>query len=161
MQVFVNKADLISTTIPVLAYYNDLPVLAIGIHGANATMFSLPPTDVDLTQFPPVLTSTFRNDMAIMVNGEANRRILLVFTDDMQRNANADINRSTTLYGANPATWPADAQSRKTEGDRGWTYVNAVRQAASALSTQTSLTDPTADLHWPTAISPPIYIQPT
>jgi hypothetical protein len=162
MQIFVNKADLINPTVTVQAYYPDsTPPLSITLHGANATLLALPPADIDLSQLPPVLVSTFRNDMAIMVNAEATRRILLVFSEQMQRNSNADINRSTTLYGASPAAWPADAQARKTEGDRGWNYVGAVRQASDALSTQTSLNDPTDDSHWPTAISPPVYIEPT
>ena len=161
MQCYVNKADLINDPVPVLAFYPDSPTLVNTIHGPNATRLQVPDADLDQSQFPNVLVSTFRNDMETMVNSEGGQRITAVFTDDMQRNANADVNRSTMLYGADPATWPSDAQARKAEGDRGWQYVSAVRQASDALSTQTSLVDPTDDSHWPTVISPPIYIEPT
>jgi hypothetical protein len=161
MQVYVNQADLSNDPVPVLGFYPDVPVMAIDAYGANTTRLSLPAADVDLTQTPPVLVTNFRNDMAIMVNDEAGRRIELGFSGDMQRNANADINRSTMLYGADYTTWPADAQARKTEGDRGWQFISAVRQASDSLSTQTTLVDPTNDSNWPTQLSPPVYIEPT
>jgi hypothetical protein len=157
MLIFVNKADLTLDPVPVLAYYPDASAMAIDTHGANATMLSLPTQDLDLSTTPPRLVTGFRNDMASMVNYEAERRIEIPFPAYMQRNCNSDINQSITKYGADPSVWPTDAQQRKTEGDRGWTYVSTVRQTADALSTQTTLTDPTDDSHWPASI-PPVYV---
>ncbi len=172
MQVYVLKSDLVNSPVPVVAYYNDTkPPMDITFHGSLCTMFNVPVADV---QFPisapvpgtpplsqqPNLIPSFRNDMQLIVNAEANRRILLVFSEEQQRNSNADINRSTTLYGATTSAWPSDAQSRLTESNRGWSYVNLVRQASVALGTNLSLVDPTDDSHWPTRITPPIYIAP-
>jgi hypothetical protein len=159
MLVFVKKADLILDPVPVLAYYPDAAALPIDYHGSDATMLCLPENSVDVSTIPPRLISGFRNDMEEMVNDEAERRIEIPFPAYMQRNCNSDINASITKYGSDPSTWPTDAQQRKAEGDRGWTYVADVRQTADALSTQTTISDPTDDSHWPAMISP-IYVPP-
>jgi hypothetical protein len=159
MQVFVPRAALVADQVPIIATYPDTPSLAVDFHGSAATMFSLPPEAIDPNFMPPQLVTNFRDNMLSMCQAEAQRRINLVFPDYMQRNCNADINRSTTLYGADSSTWPTDAQSRKAENDRGWYYVSQVRQSSDALGAQTATVDPTDNLHWPPDIAP-IYIPP-
>ena len=81
-----------------------------------------------------MLATNWRDNAAIVANAEAFLRIERVFTSYAQRNANADMTNCITKYGADPATWPADARDRKTIGDQGWTYVNSVRQKANAMA---------------------------
>lgn len=160
MQVFVKKSDLITDPVPVLAFYNDTPTMALDTHGSDVTLLVLPPLAIDQSSLPPKLTSDFRSqNMPMMVNNEAARRINLSFPDYMQRNCNADINTSTTKYGADSSGWPPDAQDRKADNDRGWSFIATVRQTADALATQTATTDPTDDSHWPVQI-PPVYVEP-
>src|SRR5262245_14080761 len=160
MQVFVKRSDLPTEPVPVFAFYEDSPRVADDLHGPDMALLSLPVEKVDRSVTPPVLVSDFRlTKMPQMVNDQANRRIDVAFPDYMQRNANADINNSTVLYGTNVASWPQDAKDRKAEGDRGWTYVSQVRSTSDALSTNTGLIDPTDDVHWPTEITP-VYIPP-
>lgn len=170
MQVYVSKSLLgLPDPIPVLGYYQDAPVLPRDLHGAGASVFSLPASAVIVpasrtsqpisdTQFVPRLKASWRADnMTQMVQDEARRRILESFPDYMQRNCNADINTSTMTYGVDIANWPQDAKDRKIANDTGWVYVNDVRVRSDALESQVTLTDPTDDSHWPTRI-PPVYI---
>jgi hypothetical protein len=165
MQVFVAKANLINAVVPVAGSYPDTPWPWVdrNVLGSSYTPLTLPGPGVISSLDPGgfmtyQLVSDWRtSQISSIVNGEGQRRIFECFTDFMQRNANADINRSTTLYGATPSAWPADAQARKAEGDRGWTYLQQVRQTANAMTTLPN--DPTDDSQWPTKITP-VYINP-
>jgi hypothetical protein len=170
MQIFVSKTALAGTDpVPVIATYDDLPVRKIDLHGMGATVLTLPlaavvppPKPSGTVPAPPLptLKPSFRGDyMPMMVNGEASRRITLVFPDYMQRNANNDASESILKYGNDSSTWPQDAQDRRAQGDQGWAYVNACRQTSDALATDVTIVDPTDDSHWPTS-PPPIYIPP-
>src|SRR5262245_21110726 len=133
MQMFVRRSDLPTEPVPVFSIYEDDPQHAEDLHGSEFTLLNLPIDKLDRSVTPPVLVSDFRlTKMPQLVNDQANRLIYVAFPDYMQRNANADINSSTMLYGANPATWPQDAKDRKAEGDRGWTYVAQVRMTSDA-----------------------------
>lgn len=161
MLVYVNRSDLINSPVPVVGYYEEALGLAIDFQGSACTMLFLPQEAIDKTTLPPTLTTDFRaNWMVRMVDNEAQRRIALAFPDYMQRNTNADINTSSLKYGIDSSTWPADAQARKAENDRGWAFVSAIRTTSDALGAQTATTDPTDDNHWPTQITP-VYIPPT
>lgn len=161
LQVFVRKTDLAGTDpVRVIAYYPAAPVLDRNLHGADCTVMLLDATSLDMTANPYLLRVDWRQDMALIVNAESERRLAEVFPDYMQRNASADIGRSTLMYGTDTPSWPQDALDRKAENDRGWQYVSAVRQSSDALSIDLAIIDPTADEHWPTVPSPPIYIAP-
>jgi hypothetical protein len=158
MLVYVKKEDLVNDPVPVVAYYPDNTVgLTIDVYGSICTMFRVPDTEIDLGTMPPRLKIGFRSAMATIVNTEAARRITVPFPVFMQQNCNNDIGASTLKYGLDVDQWPIDAQERKNENDRGWTYIVQIRQTADALATQTTLTDPTDDSHWPPMITP-VYI---
>jgi hypothetical protein len=160
MFVYVKKADLVTDPVPVIAFYPDETLgLKIDAYGSSCTMMYVPAEALKQATVPPVLATNFRSYMHSIVNVEANRRIKIPFPDFMQNNCASDINASIVAYGPDPEQWPADAQDRKIENDRGWAYVHAIRQTSDALSSQTTLTDPTDDSHWP-AIIPPVYIGP-
>jgi hypothetical protein len=160
MQVFVAKADLALPVVPVYGSYPDVPLIDRAFLGSLYTPLILagsvivPKTVGGITTYN--LASNWRSYATTLLNGEAQRRILEVFSEFMQRNANNDVNRSTLLYGANQTTWPADAQARLTEAQRGWNYVSALRTRSDSLATNLP-NDPTADSNWPTVITP-IYI---
>jgi hypothetical protein len=163
-QVFVAKSDFTQSVIPVHGMFPDLPWISRNALGASYTPLSLPDSAVVQSNqlvvgSPPAqLAANWRNNAALICNEEAERRILEVFPDYMQRNANQDVSHSMTTYGSSVvSSWPSDAQARYNEGMRGWNYVSAVRQTANALGSALP-SDPTDNSHWPTVISPPIYI---
>jgi hypothetical protein len=167
MQIFVAKSDLssLATLVSVAGAYEDtpLPFIDRNFLGALYTPLAIPASG--LTTTPSTenlltyqLVSDWRTSQLVAaITGESQRRIYECFSDFMQRNANSDVNRSITLYGANSASWPSDAQARKAEGDRGWTFITQVRQTANAITVMPN--DPTADVNGPPRITP-VYIDP-
>jgi hypothetical protein len=169
MQVFVKRNDLTATTapnpFPIVALYSDLPTVPYSAHGDAAEVtalyvpstvvervtITLPSSDVSFTV--TALAPAWRDNAAAVVNAEANRRIEDVFPDYKQRNSTAAYQQATQAYGSDPSTWPTEAKAFKTEYDRGWTYVNAVRERTTTLIA-TMPPDPTADGYWPTRIAP-------
>ena len=178
MQVFVKRADLTASTppdpIPVIATYTDFPTLPYSTHDASMsspsvvtvlylpntaverTEFTLPDSDITLKQTS--LVPSWRDNAPTIINAEANRRIEEVFPDYKQRNSTAAYQIATQSYGNNPTTWPIEAKNFKNEYDRGWAYVNAIREVTVPL-TATMPPDPTSDTYWPTRITP-IYFDP-
>jgi hypothetical protein len=157
MQVFILRSDLTGASdenARVMASYDDAIVVDMAWH-PNATVLTVTPDAIQNTGGIPNLFSGWRNTMQTPVlSGEASRRINNCFPDYSQRNANAEINGYITLYGTTVSTWPTEAQSRKAEIDRCWTYVNDVRGKANAMGEQSLPVDPTADANWPTVASP-------
>lgn len=168
MQVFVKRADLTAATppdpVPVLAVYNDDPTIPYSAHGdpADVTALYLPasailrttlslPGGVNLPQNG--LKSDWRSNADQIINSEAARRINDVFPEYKQRNSTATYQQAITAYGTDPSVWPPEAKTFKTEYDRGWTYINAVRERSATLIPSMP-PDPTADTYWPTRIDP-------
>ena len=115
-------------------------------------MITVPPGAITYQERgPPILSSSWRSNGAIIANAEAFLRIERVFSSYAQRNICADMSNCIMQYGADPATWPADARDRKQMGDQGWTYINSVRATANGMATALP-PDPTDDSHWPTQI---------
>lgn len=156
MQVVVRRSDLSNQNPYVIASYDDtviVDVTALGLDDQSATVLTVPASAVTYPERgPPMLASNWRDNAAIVANAEAFLRIERVFSSYAQRNNNADMSNCITKYGADPATWPADARDRKTIGDQGWTYVNSVRTTSNAMSQGALPADPTDDSHWPTEI---------
>jgi hypothetical protein len=164
MQVIVRRADLGEQQPIVLAFFPDgTDIRNTQSYGNGITTMTVP--DSAVVPAPPespgghVLAANWRSFPNVVVNAEANRRVLISFPDYMQRNANQDQLASVTKYGADSANWPQDALDRKAQADAGWNFVNAVRESSDALIGGMPL-DPTDDAHWPMQI-PPIYIPPT
>jgi hypothetical protein len=182
MQVFVKRADLTAATppdpVPVIATYEDAPAIPYSTHDpSNSTPSAvtvlyltadliihysyLPPgMPANVTGIPSLgLISTWRDHADIIVNGEANRRIVDVFPEYKQRNSTSTYQQAQTAYGIDPSVWPPEAQAFKDEYDRGWSYVNAVRERTTSLIPSLP-PDPTEDSYWPTRITPPIHFDP-
>jgi hypothetical protein len=157
-QVYVPRSDLLSETannpVRVLASYGNGMVLTVGTHGPTNTRLLLADNLVfsDLANSRVILTSHWRDDYKPVVNDEAARRINLVYPEYKQRNYTAKVQEYITLYGADATMWPQAAKDFKAEADRGWQYVEDVRTASNAMTAMPA--DPTADEHWPPAISP-------
>jgi hypothetical protein len=171
MQVFVNRADLTAIPnpdpFPVVATYADSPWVPINAHGDVATVITLPGTVVqtiketlaeNLVISKRVLNSTWRDNAEGIVNNEAGRRIEDVFPDYKQRNSTATYQQCVTAYGSNTSVWPIEAKTFKDEYDRGWSYVNAVRERTPPLIASMP-PDPTANNYWPTRIDP-VHFEP-
>jgi len=161
-QIFVNRNDLViedvDHPVKIIASYANDAIVTVDMHGAAATVLSVADTVVNRNSLNarqpfPTLTATWRNDYKPVINAEAQRRIYDVFADYKQRNYTAAVQGYITQYGADATVWPQPAKDVKTEGDRGWTYVTAVRTAANAWTAMPG-GDPTADSIWPTVISP-------
>jgi len=156
MQVYVpTTAISIDDYTPVIATYGNDIELPPDTH-PNTTCFIFPTGQhVVVWNGLPALASSWRDDLIPVINAEANRRIIAVFPDYSQRNATQYVQDALLRNGGNtdPAQWPPNDQAIKTEADRGWAYVAAVRQASNTLSTSNP-TNPCDDSHWPAPITP-------
>jgi hypothetical protein len=165
MLTFVVRSDLTTPdmAVRVYAWYDNAANIKIDQHGADKTMMLIGSAYIvkDMSgpgNFPiQVLRSDWQTLMPDIIQFEGNRRIQIVFPDQLQRTANAEVSNNQSQYGTDTSQWPLDAQQRKTEYDRGWTYVNAVMQAANVNKDMAGAVDPTDDTHWPTIVPP---IQP-
>jgi hypothetical protein len=141
-----------------LMLFGDADAIPSGAVASTQTVMSVDGSSwiVGSTYSPvKVLKSGWREpNKTQILSYEANRRIIAVFPDYSQRNANAELNGYITQYGTNTSTWPAYNQQRNAEITRCWNYVNAVRQNANGMGTVALPADPTDDSHWPTVISP-------
>jgi hypothetical protein len=161
MQVFVKKADLASTDIPVVAIFEDGPWQDRNLMGNACTVLALPPSAVVRVDglmgiSRNQLDNNWRSNAAMILNMEAQRRILESFSEFMQRNATNALNDALIQYGTDTAAWPQEAKDNKSASDAGWAYVAAVREASDAMQAAMP-TDPTADGNWPPRIAP-VYI---
>jgi hypothetical protein len=158
MQVLVRRSALTLATdeaVPVMAYYEDSVEITADMQRPEFATLSLPGHAIRTGPALPSLAPGWREESkSQIVCGEAKRRILSVFPEHSQRNSMYEVNSYLTEYGTSLGKWPAAAQQRKAEIERCWTYVNAVRNAASDMLKSALAADPTADSHWPTRIAP-------
>lgn len=157
MRVFVRRSDLKMTADEVVAvayYFEDSVAIPPEIHRPELVMLSVSAATIQQTQTTPVLARGWREaNRELLANSEAERRILEVFPDYAQRNSSAELMGLIAAHGANSGTWPAGAQRRKTEIDRAWAYVDAVRRASNGMLAGALPADPTATSHWPTRVA--------
>lgn len=158
MQVFVVRSELatesVSQPVHVIAEYSNDVIIDIAAHGSVGTRLLLADgfTVFDATSGIKTLKDGWRTDYKPVLNGEASRRIALVFPDYKQRNYTAHYQDNITQYGVDTTTWPQVEKDFKNEYDRGWAYVNDVRAAANSFNSMPP--DPTADGNWPPTITP-------
>jgi hypothetical protein len=163
MQVYVARSQLTQDPVPVVASFDDLPWRDRNLMGSSFTVLSLPTTAVARIEDPvtkiasTVLASDWRSNASMIVNMEAQRRILESFSEFMQRNATNSTNDSLLRYGPDKTSWPQSAKDNQAAAEAGWDYVAAVREKSDALEAALPV-DPTADSNWPTRIAP-IYIE--
>jgi len=158
-QVFVKRAQLLNETptdpVVVLASYRNDTVVDPLWHGPDATVMSVPDTSLfnDRDHYQTILASNWRDDYVPVVNAESARRITKAFPDYKQSNYNAQYNNYQSQYGVDTTQWPVGMpQDFLAEYLRGWKYVNDVRAASNNMTGMPQ--DPTADEHWPPAITP-------
>lgn len=158
MQVFVRRSSLTlaaNEAVDVMMYFEDSVILPPETQRPDFTLLKLPggalkPSTRAIRELEPGWREAYRKQISA---GEAERRILAAFPDYQQRNSAAELMGYVSNHGANSATWPREAQQRKAEIDRAWTYVNAVRRASDGMLAGALPADPTADSHWPTRMS--------
>jgi hypothetical protein len=158
--VFVRRDSLLGEAeapVNVVAQYSIDQAMPIDAMGAEYTRLTVQDVYVTMNRegggMPqPKLRSDWRDDYKTVLNAEASRRILAAFPTYKQQNYQQAVVEYTNTYGADPSTWPAEAQAVKAEGDRGWRYIKDVRDASNAWTAMP--TDPTADEIWPTVITP-------
>jgi len=160
MQAFIKRADLLaddgSAMVPILALYGNGMVMAIDAHGSMATLIFLQ-DDLGLVfhdrdKSMDFLITSWRDNYKPVINWESNRRIVKAFPEYKQRNYTARYQDNITKYGTDPSQWPQAEKDWTVEYDRGWQYVSDVRSTSNAFTALPA--DPTADEHWPPAITP-------
>lgn len=72
------------------------------------------------------------------VKAECRRRILLMMTEDQQRNTLAAGQAAVMQYGADPSLWPEELQQRQAAAMLAWTEIERLR----SRSNQIELMDP-------------------
>ncbi|KFC62788.1 hypothetical protein FF80_03355 [Devosia sp. LC5] len=89
----------------------------VALTPAEAAAFKRPPT-------PPAI---------VEVKAECRRRILLVMTEDKQRNTLAAGQTAVMQYGADPANWPVDLQQQQAEASAAWAIIVQLRARSDAI----------------------------
>jgi hypothetical protein len=147
MQVFVRRSSLASDEVIVLYCLDDAIQITPEMQAPDSTVLSLGPNAIQTSMHGTRLKAGWREaNAARLLRGEAERRILAVFPEHAQRNAAIELGLMAGQQGDN--AWLKRAQQRRTEIERVFAYVNAVRLAAQRL-TGALPSDPTADSHWP------------
>lgn len=83
-----------------------------------------------------------------LIKSEARRRILLVMSEDQQRNALAATQAATLNYGTDPETWPNEARERQESILADWAEIERIRKRSNELE-QIQITVPiTTDDLW-------------
>jgi len=75
------------------------------------------------------------------VKAECRRRILLIMTEDQQRNALAAGQAAMMEHGVDPATWPPELQDRQSVALAAWQEISRLR----ARSNEIEAMDPVPD----------------
>jgi hypothetical protein len=156
MQVFVRRSDLSrkpEEAMTVMGFYEDATTITPEMGRPEFVILSLPATALEagptsMRELRPGWREKYRETI---IYGEAERRILATLPAHAQRNVLAEYMSFFAHHGADAAKWPPVAKQRQGEIERGWTYINAVRQAAKGLLHKTPA-DPTADNLWPKRI---------
>ena len=83
------------------------------------------------------------------VKAECRRRILLVMTEDQQRNTLAAGQAAAMQYGSDPANWPVDLQQRQQTAMEAWAEIERLRARSNAIEQQEIIpSDLSDDAHW-------------
>jgi hypothetical protein len=158
MRFFVRRSSLTldaNEAVTVIAYFDDAAPIAKDMLRPELAMLSLPADVLQQTMGGfPQLAAGWRDNRAAVANGEAEHRILAAFPAHAQRNSLYELQTLILAHGASPAKWPDSASRRRSEIDRAWAYVEAVRRKADSMVKGALPADPTADSHWPTRPSP-------
>lgn len=156
MQVFVRRSELtVGHDVHVLASFDDNVVVDPKTYGDGAALLQVPPSVIIHRPGLSVLAEDWwEKSKQQVMSIQASKLIDDVFPEYSQRNSTAELTGYIATYGADSSKWPDAARKRKTEIDRCWNYVNAVRGKCTAMMKGELPSDPTAGSNWPTRISP-------
>ncbi len=80
---------------------------------------------------------------------ECRRRILLVMSEDMQRNTLAAGQAATMQYGADPSGWPPELQARQADAMAAWAEIERLRLRSDDIEAMETIpADVTDDALW-------------
>lgn len=98
----------------------------------------------------PGLTAEEQRELAISaIKVEARRRILLIMTEDQQRNTLAAGQAAVMQFGADPANWPEELQVRQVAAMEAWSEIERLRARSNEIEAMDPLpVDVTADELW-------------
>jgi len=71
------------------------------------------------------------------IKAECRRRILLVMSEDEQRNTLAAGQAATMQYGADPSEWPEELRTRQQAAMTAWTEIERLRARSNELENTT------------------------
>ncbi|WP_297105114.1 hypothetical protein [uncultured Devosia sp.] len=84
-----------------------------------------------------------------VVKAECRRRILLIMSEDQQRNTLAAGQAATMQYGSDPANWPAPLQARQAAAMAAWAEIERLRARSNAIEVMEPIPpDITSDALW-------------
>ena len=88
-------------------------------------------------------------DISSLIKEECRRRILLILSEDQQRNTLAEATAAIMEYGADPATWPPDLQDRQLAAMSAWAEIKRLRARSNEIEQLDPLpADVTSDTVW-------------
>jgi hypothetical protein len=152
MKVVLKSSELNSNERPtVIAFYDDNVEVSAAAHGDGMMVITVSSSMLDLSQHVPKLAADWRTKAGkAITESEAKRRVDEVLPLTEQVSSLRETVELIVQHGADLATWPAEAKTRKAEIDNKWTYVDAVHERARAMSVTPH--NPVSDKVWPTRI---------
>lgn len=83
------------------------------------------------------------------VKAECRRRIILIMTEDQQRNTLAAGQAATMQYGADPSNWPPELQARQAGALAAWAEIERLRARSNEIELMEPMpADVTTDDLW-------------
>lgn len=82
------------------------------------------------------------------IKAECRRRILLVMTEDQQRNTLAAGQAAMMEYGSDPSAWPVDLQNRQNAAMIAWVEIERLRARSNEIETMNPIPDVLDDELW-------------
>lgn len=81
------------------------------------------------------------------IKAEARRRILLIMTEDQQRNTLAAGQAAVMQYGSNPVDWPAELQERQLSAMAAWAEIERLRARSNEIEQMDPIPTDMSDDH--------------
>jgi hypothetical protein len=153
MQLVLDSPPVSGADSAVHAIYDDVQIVPMTTLPANSVLLRFIQSQYVSGPWPPMLSSTWVNDLTNVVAQEAARRVEQCYTASQQRAAALIVQDNMIQYGTDPGTWPAAAQTQYTEIQRGLAYINSVNAAQQTIITQGVL-NVCDDQYWPAPITP-------
>lgn len=82
------------------------------------------------------------------IKNECRRRILLIMTEDQQRNTLAAGQAAIMQYGYDPSNWPPELAARHSDAMNAWAEIERLRDRSNEIENMSPIPDLSDDEVW-------------